>query len=205
MIQAGLGVAGAAGLWLGDYGWNQMLPKKKEEREAATSALDLQGLISPVADVQGWGKSPWGQINSLWGGSRPIANILAGGALGATGGFLGEQLLPKEEFERGRLRRSGALLGAAFGVAPGAWHLYDALRQGVSPLAPWPPKMRPDPSTAISLPSSAKQAYALEIVDEHLTQVLGPSEDECLNCFYPRSAYYNYSGSYYYHTLLSKC
>jgi hypothetical protein len=157
----------------------------------ARADLEDQGMAEAEShSQQGWGKSPWGQINALWGGSRPIANILAGGAVGAglgyDAGFLGELLLPREEFERGRLRRSGAVLGAALGAVPGFWHTYDALRQGASPLSPWPPKMRLDGAMGNDLPSGAKQALFVEALDEHLTQVLGPDEDEGLNCFYPR-------------------
>lgn len=44
---------------------------------------------------------------------------LAGGGLGYGLGYLGEKLLP-ESWHRGRLRRSGAMLGAGLGAAPGA-------------------------------------------------------------------------------------
>lgn len=90
-------------------------------------------VLGTLADVQGWGRSPWGQINSLWGGSRPLANILAGAALGAglggAGGWLAEQLLPEDLVERGRLRRTTAGFGALLGAAPGLYHLADAWGQ----------------------------------------------------------------------------
>jgi hypothetical protein len=55
----------------------------------------------------------------------PLAAALAGGLLGAGlgygGGALAEQILPKRHFNRGRLRKTLALLGGGLGAAPGLW------------------------------------------------------------------------------------
>jgi hypothetical protein len=85
------------------------------------------------------------------------------------------------------LKHSDVILGALAGVAAGFWH---NMHRSVSPLAPWPPaeKMRPYAVLGNDLPSVAKQDFLAEALDESLTQVLGPDEDEGLNCFYPKSA-----------------
>lgn len=64
-----------------------------------------------------------GHLNWLPGGANPLTSMLAGGILGAAGGYgvgtLGEYLLPAE-WTRGKLRRTATLLGAGLGAVPGA-------------------------------------------------------------------------------------
>lgn len=60
------------------------------------------------------------------GGPHPLASTIAGGVLGSGlgygAGWIGSQFLPEDHFDRGRFRRTLALLGGAAGAAPGlAW------------------------------------------------------------------------------------
>lgn len=61
---------------------------------------------------------PW-----IVGGPRPVSTLLAGGLLGAGVGYglgaIGEQFLPERWFEKGKLRRTGAVLGGLGGALPG--------------------------------------------------------------------------------------
>jgi hypothetical protein len=75
--------------------------------------------LSPAVDALGVAQRPLGGPHPL---SAAIVGGLVGGGLGYGGGALAERLLPEEHFERGRLRRSLALLGAGLGATPGlAW------------------------------------------------------------------------------------
>ena len=70
-------------------------------------------------------------VNRLFGGPSPLAAGLSGGLLGAGlgygAGWLGEQFLPKEHFNKGRLRKALAILGGLGGAAPGiAWGISSA-------------------------------------------------------------------------------
>jgi hypothetical protein len=65
------------------------------------------------------GKYPGGIPNSPAPLTSMLVGSLAGAGLGYGAGYLGEKLLPNS-WERGKLRRTGALAGAALGMAPGA-------------------------------------------------------------------------------------
>lgn len=77
----------------------------------------------------------------------PLSSMLAGGLMGAGAGYgagwLGEHILP-ESWQRGRLRRTGAILGGMTGMAPGALWAQAA--------------MRSDPDEP-QLPANLKQAF----------------------------------------------
>lgn len=76
-------------------------------------------IVTPAIDAMGEAQRPLGGPHPL---SAAIVGGLVGGGLGLGGGALAEQLLPEEHFERGKLRRSLAILGAGIGAAPGlAW------------------------------------------------------------------------------------
>lgn len=57
------------------------------------------------------------------GGPNPMASAITGGLVGAGlgygAGWLGEQLLPSQQFEKGKLRKTMAMLGGGLGAAPG--------------------------------------------------------------------------------------
>lgn len=69
-----------------------------------------------------------GPANAWYGGPRPIASMLVGGLAGASLGYLGGALgenLVGDSLQKGRLRRTLALLGAAGGATPGlVWGLH---------------------------------------------------------------------------------
>lgn len=75
-----------------------------------------------------------GPANAWYGGPRPIAATLLGGLAGAGlgygAGLLGENFAGGHR-NRGRLRRTMALLGAGLGAAPGiGWGLYNTSQLG---------------------------------------------------------------------------
>lgn len=63
-----------------------------------------------------------GPRNWLPTGANPLASMLAGGILGSAAGYgigtLGEYVLP-DEWQRGKMRRTLAMMGGAMGAAPG--------------------------------------------------------------------------------------
>lgn len=63
-----------------------------------------------------------GKRNWLPTGASPLASMLAGGILGSAAGYgigaLGEYVLP-DEWQRGKMRRTLALMGGAMGALPG--------------------------------------------------------------------------------------
>lgn len=69
--------------------------------------------------------SAWTTANSLVGGPNPLTNSivggLVGGGIGYAGGALLEHVFPERYLERGKLRRTLAMLGGATGAAPGIW------------------------------------------------------------------------------------
>jgi hypothetical protein len=74
------------------------------------------GFLAPLARGQN-------AIGRIMGGPNPMTAAITGGLVGAGlgygAGWVGEQFLPDEQFERGRLRRSMALAGAGLGAMPG--------------------------------------------------------------------------------------
>jgi hypothetical protein len=79
-------------------------------------------LMHTMGQLTNWVPGP---TNQWMGGPNPLAATLATGLLGAGvgygAGWLGEQFLPEEQFQPGRLRRTMALAGAGLGAAPGLW------------------------------------------------------------------------------------
>ena len=67
----------------------------------------------------------WDGANKAIGGPNPLTNTIAGGLLGAglgyAGGTLAEQVLPEGYFERGKLRKMLAMVGAAGPIGYGLW------------------------------------------------------------------------------------
>src|SRR5262249_4495166 len=102
----------------------------------------MKTVLGPAADVFGLKDGP---INSLWGGPRPLATALAGGALAAGAGYgtgwLAENLLPSV-LKKKRLRKSLAIMGGLAGAAPGVLQGIDNVSQGESILSPWPPPVK---------------------------------------------------------------
>lgn len=105
------------------------------ERPFRKRADGLPG-VETAADVLGWRAGP---LNAMWGGPRPVTNLLVGSALGALGGWgagrLAEEFLPERYFSPGAVRRRAALLGAAVGAAPAAWQAFDNVRTTGDPAA----------------------------------------------------------------------
>jgi hypothetical protein len=80
---------------------------------------ELRSIGQPIAQAAGWQNGP---LTNWMGGPNTLASTLMSGLVGAGAGYgagwLGEQLLPREYFERGKLRRSGAMIGALAGGLP---------------------------------------------------------------------------------------
>jgi len=68
-----------------------------------------------------------------FGGPVPLTNSIVGGLLGAGAGYVGgtvaEQLLPEQQFEKGRFRHTMALLGGGLGAFPGLWQGLNRMQQ----------------------------------------------------------------------------
>lgn len=84
-------------------------------------ALEKQATSSAL---RGWGEATGlleGPVSKLMGGPNPMVGALAGGLLGSGlgygAGWLGEHALP-QSWQRGHLRRTGAVLGGMAGAAP---------------------------------------------------------------------------------------
>lgn len=107
-----------------------------------SAEVTLPDIFGPPADIVG---SKEGPINKLWGGPRPVADALAGGALGAGAGYgagwLVEKLLP-DYFEKHRLRRVLGLAGGLAGAVPGIYHGIDNAVMGRTPFQSWPPPVK---------------------------------------------------------------
>jgi hypothetical protein len=76
------------------------------------------GFLAPVERVQNRFQHVLGGPNAL---TSTITGSLIGAGLGYGTGWAAEQLLPNQQFERGRLRRNLALLGAGAGAVPPLW------------------------------------------------------------------------------------
>lgn len=85
--------------------------------------------LAHAADVLGWRA---GDVNAMWGGPRPLSNLIIGSGLGAGGGYLAgrlaEHFLPSKYFDPQAVRRRGMILGAALGAAVPAYQSLDAVR-----------------------------------------------------------------------------
>lgn len=74
-----------------------------------------------TADALEWMRKPYQMAGKLTGGPSPMSNALVsallGAGLGYGGGVVAEQFLPDRYFNKGRLRRNLAMMGAAGGAA----------------------------------------------------------------------------------------
>ena len=81
-------------------------------------------VIKPVTQAMNLAPAAWNKPLGSFGTS-PLFSMLTsgllGGGLGYAGGALAEHLLPEEYIERGKLRKTTALLGALAGAAPAAY------------------------------------------------------------------------------------
>jgi hypothetical protein len=72
------------------------------------------------------------KAQTLLGGPNPLTTTLLGGlvgsGLGYGAGWLGERFLPEDRFERGKLRRAGAIAGGLAGAVPGLLYGSAAMR-----------------------------------------------------------------------------
>jgi hypothetical protein len=81
-------------------------------------------VIKPITQAMNLAPAAWNKPLGNFGTS-PLFSMLTsgllGGGLGYMGGALAEHLLPEEYIERGKLRKTTALLGALAGAAPAAY------------------------------------------------------------------------------------
>ena len=105
-------------------------------RTAPTIALEVyyfdelmeKGAESPVLSelAKLWQIKPGKMFGAIPNYPGPLSSMLVGGMAGAGlgygAGYLGEKLLP-ERWERGKLRRTLAMLGGGLGAAPGAAYM----------------------------------------------------------------------------------
>lgn len=87
-----------------------------------------KGAESPVLSelAKLWQIKPGKMFGAIPNAAGPLASLLVGGMAGAGlgygAGWLGEQLLPNR-WEKGKLRRNLALMGAGIGALPGAGYI----------------------------------------------------------------------------------
>lgn len=107
-----------------DEPWSLILRSKSAQTKGSPA---LKGVLDA------WGLTA-GPANAWYGGPRPLSSMLVGGLAGAGLGYLGGSIaegLAEEKFERGKLRRLMALMGAGAGAVPGAlWALGNTSRLG---------------------------------------------------------------------------
>jgi hypothetical protein len=81
-------------------------------------------VIKPITQAMNLAPAAWNKPLGQFGTS-PLFSMLTsgllGGGLGYAGGALAERLLPEDYVERGKLRKTTALLGALAGAAPAAY------------------------------------------------------------------------------------
>lgn len=153
--------------------------------------LMVSDLFSPVAHAAQWKENA---LNKLWGGPNPLVSTIAGGLLGAGlgygGGWLAEQLLPEDKFEKGKLRRTTALMGGLTGAVPGLWTALDSYRnhpehKGTwrSLIAPYPPPTEAAAGTIHD--AGEKLAESLSEVDRELNEQFMKYADEAGTSFAP--------------------
>lgn len=78
--------------------------------------------LAPVATLAGWRSGLWPSAPNV--ATATLGSGLLGAGMGYGAGWLAEQLLPQEYFEKGKLRRLGAVLGGVGGVMPPLWAGY---------------------------------------------------------------------------------
>jgi hypothetical protein len=133
-------------------------------------AFPIQNVMGPMAMLTGHKPGLWPTApNTL---TATLGSTLLGGGLGYGLGWLGEQVLPEKHFEKGKLRRTGAILGALGGAVPSLWYgLRGGYRQDPPgtplPSQEEPPNPNPEFPKAGAYISQAKRA---------LTAVLPPEE-----------------------------
>lgn len=98
--------------------------------------------FSPVATVAGWKPGLWPTAPNM--ATATLGSGLLGAGLGYGAGWLAEQILPEEYFQKGRLRRVGAAVGGVAGVAPPLWAGYRGwFKPRVTGDVPMPPGSSP--------------------------------------------------------------
>lgn len=130
--------------------WDQVplevrrLIRQAREDTSKAAEVAVSDVLGPPAEVLGFKEGP---LNSWFGGPRPLASTLAGGAIGAGAGYgagwLAEHLLPDQLLQKQRLRKTLALLGGALGAVPGAYQAVDNWSQNKGVLDRWPPPAGP--------------------------------------------------------------
>lgn len=101
-------------------------------RRLAVHQPEIADSAHPDEFVRVKAAAPLGVINSVWsgankaiGGPNALTNSIVGGlatgALGYGAGALLEQAFPEQYVQRGKLRRTLALLGSSLGTLPGIW------------------------------------------------------------------------------------
>lgn len=98
--------------------WQAAVYREKKAVSPTLSALATAGGYKPNPILHGWAPSPFDSPNPL---TSLLASGLLGTGLGFGAGYLTEQVLP-QSWQKGRLRRTGAVLGGLAGSAlPLTW------------------------------------------------------------------------------------
>lgn len=118
-------------------------------------AIQTQSILGPIAMLAGHKPGVWPMApNTL---TATLGSSLLGAGLGYGAGWLGEHVLPDEKFEKGKLRRTGALLGGLLGGVPSLWY---GLRGGYQndPQVPPQPKIAAAKNSLMAVLSPEERA-----------------------------------------------
>lgn len=114
-------------------------------------------VAGPIAQLTNIAPSWW---NKPIGGPTPLAATLAGGMLGAGGGYLagrlGEAFLPQSVLDRGKLRRMGAIFGGMVGSSPGLFLGAEGMKmRPADGKSDWRAWIEPNPLVNTEMPAKA--------------------------------------------------
>ena len=136
----------------------ELLPPPPVEGWVLVKAAD--GYLAPIARP---GLAAQRMIGGPSGMTSAIVNGLLGGGLGYGAGWIADQFLPEEHFQKGRLAKTLGLVGAGAGAIPGLWQWTAERRaqglgavpglQGTGVAPPKWPVGKPEPTGYGTLPA----------------------------------------------------
>lgn len=143
-------------------------------------------VLHPITQAMNLAPAAWNKPLGEFGTS-PLASMLTsgllGGGLGYMGGALAEHLLPEDIIERGKLRKTTAILGALAGAAPPAYLGTVGMRLNASEgKNPW--KAWIEPNTFFGAQKKAIHSayeHIKTLSDESAEEIVKQAFDENLN------------------------
>jgi hypothetical protein len=139
-----------------------------------------------------WLNKPFSVAGAATGGPSPLSNALVGsligGGLGLAGGAIAEQMVPEKYLERGRLRRTLALLGAGVGSLPGLAEGFANSHNANAAGKPLGWKTLITPTNEVPLNPAAQQGSEL-LAAGHQKMALALAEEGLRGCPLPHAMF----------------